>query len=274
VWQRRVLVVFAVGVLGEFAAWASATTPTFFILQEDKRFLQTGASTVIGDGFNFLGRATPNDGVGPIAYDGGTLTLPAAGPLGTVPLGPVGAEVRYASGKIDQTTFQTDYPNGTYTFHMTSSGNASLTQTEAVDSTIVTAPTTVGMLSASTFNSLQGMDPTKSLTVNFDAFTDANPTALIFFAVQDSHGNTPIFDGLQPNVTQDTIAANTLQPGNQYTWFLFFDNIAITADNNGEVLLDNRTSGSFSTVPEPVTVLPLIALAIAVLTGRRRQPGV
>jgi hypothetical protein len=269
--RARLLVLFAVGLLSQFAAWASATTPTFFILQEDKRFLQTGPSTVTGDGFSFQGRASPNDGVGPIAYDGGTLTPPAASPLGAVPMGPVGVEVRYSSGKVDQTTFQTNFPGGIYTFHMTNSGNPALTQTEAVDSTIVTAPNTVGMLTASSFSGLQGMDSTKSFTVNFNTFADPNPTALIFFAVQDSLGNTPIFDGLQPNVTQDTIPANALQPGKQYNFFLFFDNIAITADNQGEVLLDNRTSGSFTTAPEPSTALPLIALGLAALAGRTRR---
>jgi len=75
--------------------------------------------------------------------------------------------------------------------------------------------------------------------------------------VQDASGNTPIFDGIQPNVVSDIIPANTLKAGTQYSYFLFFDNIAITADNNGEVLLDNRTMGSFSTqaVPEPASAL-------------------
>jgi len=65
--------------------------------------------------------------------------------------------------------------------------------------------TTVPLLSSGSFNGLQGMDASKPITLSFNAFTDANANALIFFAIQDSLGQTPVFDGLQPNVTQDTI---------------------------------------------------------------------
>ena len=265
------LVVAIAGVLSALPSGALGTTPTFYILQKDTRFIQTGASTITSDGFDLVGKASPNDGVGPIAFDGGTLSFPAASPLTTAPLSPAGVSLQYASGKVAQATFQADYPNGIYTFHVTSSANMSLSQTEAVNSTIITAPATVPMLSAASFNALQGMDPTKPFTVSFNSFADPNPTALIFFAVQGPAG-TLIFDGLQPNVTQDTIAAGTLSPGTQYSWFLFFTNAGITADNNGEVLLENRTTGSFSTVPEPAVALPVALLAIAMLLSRRATP--
>lgn len=252
--KKAILYCLTVGVLCAIASRAFAV-PTFYILQEDTRFTQTGPTSTTGNGFTFQGRATPNDGIGPIDFDGGTISFPAASPLTPGTLSPSGAELDYNSGKVDQATFQTDYPNGTYTFHLTDSTNASHTQTEAVDSTLTTPPVTVPILSATSFNGLQGMDPTKSFTVNFNAFNNPSPDALIFFAIQDSLGNTPIFDGLQPNVTQDTIPAGTLQPGTQYSFFLFFDNIAISADNNAQVLLDNRTQGSFTTftVPEPAS---------------------
>lgn len=255
------------GVLVSFAGRSSATTPTFFIVQDDLRFAQTGPSTVSADGFDFIGNATPNDGIGPIAFDGGTVTLPSASPLGTVTLSTSGVSQKYSSGRVSQTTFQTDYPNGTYTFHMTSSANPSLTQTEAVDNSSVLPPTSDPMLMAASFTALQGMDPTKALTVSFNTFAGANADALIFFAVQNSSGQSLIFDGLQPNVTQDTIPAGTLQAGAQYSLVLFFSNAAITADNNGEILMDTRTTASFSTVPEPATALT-IALVVALLRRR------
>jgi hypothetical protein len=268
--QCALLLVVTVVMTGSLASRARATVPTFFVVQKDARFLQTGPSTTVGDGFDFIGKAQPNDGVSPIAYDGGTLSFPAASALSTAPLGPSGVSLQYASGKVAQSTFQADYPNGTFTFHMTNSGNASLTQTEAVDNSTVPVPTSDPMLSAASFNALQGMDPTKALTVSFNAFTGANANALIFFAIQDSSGHSLIFDGLQPNVTQDTIAAGTLQAGAQYSFVLFFSNVAITPDNNGEVLMDTRTTGSFSTVPEPTTGLSF-ALAGVLLLLRRRM---
>ena len=267
--QFKLLCVLILGVLGSFAGRSSATTPTFFIVQDDTRFTQTGPSTIGADGFDFIGNATPNDGIGPIAFDGGTLTPPSGSPLGTVTLSTVGVSQKYSSGKVNQTTFQTDYPNGTYTFHMTSSANPSLTQTEAVNNTGVAPPTSDPMLSAASFTALQGMDPTKAVTVSFNNFTGANANALIFFAIQNSSGQSLIFDGLQPNVTQDTIPAGTLQAGAQYSLVLFYSNVAITADNNGEILMDTRTTASFSTVPEPVAGLA-IALVVALAARRRR----
>jgi hypothetical protein len=266
----RAILSVVVGVALAVARCALAV-PTFYILQEDTRFIQNGPSSTVGDGFQFLGRATPNDGVGPIDFDGGSISFPATSPLTPKSLAPFGAELDYRSAKIDQTTFQTDYPNGIYTFHLTDSANAGHTQTEAVDSTIVAPAQTVPILSASSFNSLQGMNTGQPITVSFNSFNNPSPSALIFFAIQDAVGNTPVFDGLQPNVTQDTIPTNTLQPGTQYSFFLFFDNIAISADNNAEVLLDNRTQGAFTTaaVPEPVNAW--IAILGVTLTMRRRD---
>jgi len=244
--------------------------PTFYIVQKDARYTQSGPSTVGLAGYQFLGRATPNDGIGPIDFNGGTISFPAGSPVPTSALGPVGAELQYRSGVLDLATFQADYPDGSYHFHLTDSANASHTQDESVDSSIAAPPTSIPALTAASFNGLQGMDSTKSFTVNFNTFTGANADALIFFGVTNSSGSTILFDGLQPNVTQDTIAANVLQPGQQYNFLLFFSNVAITADNNGEVLQDNRTAGSFTTAPEPSSAA-VCMLALGALALRRRK---
>jgi hypothetical protein len=258
--------------LGAVCALAAPalSVPTFYIVQKDARYTQSGASTVTLAGFQFLGRATPNDGVGPIDFDGGTISFPAASSLATSALGPSGAELRYNSGIVDQTTFQTNYPDGIYNFHLTDSANAAHTENASVDSSIAPVPTAIPALSAASFNGLQGMNPAQPFTVNFNAFTGANANALIFFAITDAGGSTILFDGLQPNVTQDTIAANTLQLGQQYNFFLFFSNAAITAANNGEVLQENRTNGSFATAPEPSSAA-LCMLGIAVFALRRTR---
>lgn len=245
--------------------------PTFYIVQRDARYTQGGPSALALTGFQLQGRATPNDGVGPIDFNGGTITFPASSPLTTTALGPVGAELDYRSPVVDQATFQTDYPNGVYSFHLTDSTNAAHTQNESVDSTIAAPPTAVPTLTSTSFSGLQGMNASQPFTVNFNAFTGANANALIFFGVTDSAGNTVLFDGLQPNVTQDTIGANVLQAGKQYSFVLFFSNVAITADNNGEVLQDNRTSGTFVTAPEPASGAVLCFLSLSLILRRRSR---
>jgi hypothetical protein len=251
------------------SAWA---VPTFFEVQNDARFIQTGPSTTTTSGFDFVGAATPNDGIGPLDFDGGTITFPAASPLSTTPLSPSGVNLRYSSGLVNQATSQADYPVGTYTFHLTDSANPSHTQDEAVDNSIGTMPTTTPMLTPASFNGLQGMNSSQAFTVNWGSFADANATSLIFFAVLDSSNNVLVEDGLQPGVTQDTIPAGTLQAGQQYAVALLFGNFAITPDNNGEVIKENRTDAFFTTqaVPEPASVIGLALAGMFGLSRRRK----
>jgi hypothetical protein len=247
--------------------------PTFFVLQTDTRFIQSGPSTTVSDGFSFTAQAAPNDFASAMDFDGGTVSFPASSPIPTSPLSPSGVSLDYASGKVtNQATFQSDYPaSGIYTFHMTDSANASHTQTQAVDNSTGVPVTTIPALTAASFNGLQGLDVTHPFTVNFNSFTGAGSTALIFLAIQDSLGNTPVFDGLQPNVTQDVIPANTLTPGTSYKFFLFFENDTDTT--NTQVTVDDRTSGSFTTaaVPEPASGAVLLVTALGCLTTRRRR---
>jgi hypothetical protein len=246
----------------------SATAPTFYIVQKDAFYTQSGPSTPTLNGFQFKGRATPNDGVSNIAFDGGTITFPAASPLPPSALGPVGVELDYKSALVDQATFQTDYPDAVYKFHLTDSANAAHTEDASVDTSLAAMPSVIPALTGTSFNALQGMDPTKSFTFNWNSFTGANPNALIFFFVTNSSGGTVFSDGLQPNVTQDTISANLLQPGQQYNYIVFFSNVSVVG--NGETLQDARTTGSFVTAPEPSGLL-LCGLGVGGLMLRRRN---
>lgn len=255
------------------AETSALSVPTFFVVQDDAKFTQTGPSTVVADGLTFVGSATPNDGIGPIDFDGGTISFPAASPLAPAALSPNSPNLQYSSGTVSPSVFHADYPTGIYTFHLTDSTNPSNTQTESVDSSIATMPSTVPMLTAASFNALQGMDPTKAQTVNFNSFADAGAPSLIFFALVDSSNDVLLEDGLQPGVTQDVIPANMLSPGSQYDVILFFTNTVITADNNGEVLMDNRTDTFFTTqsVPEPASGMLCLITTAAAFTRRRRS---
>jgi len=134
--------IVAVGALCGLAtnAWC---TQTFFILQKDARFIQNGPTTTTGDGFTFLGRASPNDGIGPISFERGTFTFPAPSPLNARATGACWRRASVFVWQDRSADLQTNYPDGIYTFHMTDSTNATNTQTQAVDSRIVAAPATV-----------------------------------------------------------------------------------------------------------------------------------
>ncbi|HEY7088180.1 MAG TPA: PEP-CTERM sorting domain-containing protein [Tepidisphaeraceae bacterium] len=271
---NRAFVIVMAGVL--LCAAPAFSVPTFYVVQNDNRFDQTGPSTVAASGFGFVGSATPNDGIGPIGFDGGSISFPASSPLTPTVLTASGPNLRFRSPVLDQATFQADFPIGTYTFNLTDSGNPSHTEQESVDDSIATAPSTVPTLTATSFNALQGADPTHDITVNFHPFADSTAASLIFFGVADSSNNTLFLHGLQPNVTQDTIPANALQAGQQYAAVLFFTNIVITPDNVAEVIMDNRTQATFTTqpVPEPSTAVSislLSALGIGSLRQRQRR---
>jgi len=119
-----------------------------------------------------------------------------------------------------------------------------------VDSRIVAAPATVPLLSAASFKRVAGMDPTKALTVSFNAFADASANGLIFFAVQDASGNTPIFDGFSL-----TSSATSSPPTRSRRDAILRISCSSTTSRSRRqqwrVLLDNRTMGSFSTQAVP-----------------------
>ena len=93
-------------------------------------------------------------------------------------------------------------------------------------------------------------------------------------ALLDKNGSVVQFDGLQPNAGQDTIAANTLQAGQNYRYILFFSNDAVGIDT--QLQLNSRTQGFFTTAggatatPEPASAV-LALLGAGALFGFKRR---
>ena len=241
----------------------------FYIIQKDTRYTQTsGAAPTTPDGFDFFATVTT-----PGSFDGGTTTVPVTNQV--LPLANQGTQLQFGSGVIaGQTTFNATFPLGVYSFHLTDTANPANTADATVDDSTETFPI-IPALTPSSFAALQSMDPTQALTVQFNTFTGAPPPfngPLTFFAiVRQSNGSIVQFDGLQPDVGQDAIPANTLLAGEQYRYILFFSNDAV--GTNTQLQLNSRTQGFFTpgaaaaAAPEPSTAW-LGWAAIALLVGR------
>lgn len=253
----------ALRVLGLFAI--ACITPAFgstafYIIQKDTRFTQTStAAPTTPDNFDFFATVSPD-----ATFDGGTVTGPGA--FGTQTLSNLGTELQYGSGII-----ATQNPTGTYTFNVTDSGTPANNTSVSVDDTTETFPDAIPALTGASYTGLQNLDPTQAFTVNFNTFT--GPAALAFFAILDLNTNAvPIFDGLQPNAGQDTIAANSLVGGDSYEFILFFTTNVDTT--NTQLQLTDRTRGFFTTqgaVPEPGTVLFTFAGMCAMVWLNRQR---
>ena len=227
----------------------------FYIIQKDTRYTQTsGAGPTTPDGFDFFATVTT-----PGSFDGGTAMVPVTNQV--LPLANQGAQLQFGSGVIaSQATFNATFPLGVYSFHLTDSTNPGNTADATVDDSTETFAI-IPALTALSFAALQSMDPAQALTVQFNTFTGAPPPfngPLTFFAiVRQSNGSIVQFDGLQPDVGQDVIPANTLLAGEQYRYILFFSNDAV--GTNTQLQLNSRTQGFFTpgtaaaAAPEPAS---------------------
>jgi hypothetical protein len=222
----------------------------FFVIQKDIRYVQSSsAAPTTPVGFDLFATVMT-----PGVFDGGTVTVPVNNNV--QPLSPSGANIRFASGVIgSQSIFTSSFPTGVYAFHLTDSASPGTTQDQTVDDSTETFPTTIPALSAATFSGLSTLDPTLPFVVHFNTYTSPH-SPLTFFALLNSSNAVLLFDGLQPDVGQDTIPANTLVTGGTYQFILFFgDN---TVGSNTQLTLNQRTQGSFtvggaSAAPEPAS---------------------
>src|SRR5690349_10858540 len=107
-----ILVIICLGAAPLFAS-------PFFIIQKDTRYTQTGTSApTTVDSYDFFATVTT-----PGAFDGATVTVPVNNSLLTLALG--GGQLQFGSGVVtSQSSFNSTYPTGVYSFHLTDSTNA------------------------------------------------------------------------------------------------------------------------------------------------------
>jgi hypothetical protein len=253
---------FAVALICGCFSIPAFSTP-FYIVEKDILFLQNSTAAPVATN----GSAVTLSVTTPGSFDGGTVNTP--GSAGTKTLGP---GLIFQSGLLP--AGDNTFPKGLYTFNLTDSTNSANSATQTVDDTVENFPTAIPALTPASWTALQTIDPTAPFTFHFNSFTSPD-APLTFFDIQNlNDGTVPFSDGLQPNVTQDTIAANTLKVGVPYRFLIFFtDNIVTT---NTQLQLTNRTQGRFTpgaatATPEPATVSTCLLGAIAMLGVARRR---
>jgi hypothetical protein len=187
----------------------------------------TGAAATTPFAYNFAAQYFQTVG----QYTSATLTYPGPGSPQTLPT--AGTSPVYFHGLMSASQYQTNYPFGTYTFNLS---NGSTVSTESVAYTQNNFPTAIPNLTSSSFNSLQGLNASNALTVNFDSFT-VNPALPSPFGFTDyrvfnfATGVTVWDSGqLSPSATSATIPAGTLYQGTQYGSQLEFYSEGQTTD--------------------------------------------
>ncbi len=240
---------------------------------------QTGPSSSSLAGYFFTSRgemATTGD------FDGGTLVYPGPATPATFAVNPsLSTELIFQTGFLPSlSALTTAFPTGAYTINATNSGNTALNQSDSITNTGTFFTANTPLLTAATFNGLQGLQSSSAFNIAFPAFTPAAGTseAFTFFTISNASTGAVVFnESFQPSSTTGfVLPANTLSPNTSYSYSLDYSDrvtgTGSTAPTNE--LFDVSTEGSFTTsaasVPEPgvAVLVGLGLLGIAVLRKR------
>jgi len=180
----------------------------------------------------------------------------------------------------NQAALDAQFPTGTYAFSATGPGGPDST---SFNYSTDLYPQSQPFLTGTDYSALQGMDATAPFTVHFSPFVTGSGAneSFIFFTIRDQATNMLVFDaGFQPaTTTSRTLPANTLAPGHTYTYEVIFSNrVGVPspgANFDAQIGFDFRTTGTFTSVPEPFGILPAILLPTVFVrpTHRRKLPS-
>jgi hypothetical protein len=198
------------------------------------------------------------------SYDSASATYPGPGSPQTLPASGANNFAFNSPFFSSPSDLRAAYPFGTYT--VTASGS-SPAATSVLNYTADYFTATVPYLT--NFDSLNGFDPSKDLTLNFPSFTpNVNATeGFTFFTVYNLSGDSVFSqDFLNPSSTSVVIPGATLTASTQYTFELdFSDRLDGTDSTNNQFTeqgFDLRDDGSFTTgavtVPAPSAGWPAL----------------
>lgn len=260
------------------AVTPAAADPFTGTIFNNEIFSQTGnASPNTPDGYFFnIGGFFSNAG----SYTSATATYPGPGSSLILPLvSPT--QFNFGSSLQPLSAIQTNYPTGTYTISASGSESATATISYTADYFTNNIPYLTNL------GSLNGLDPTKSISANFNPFTIAPGTTkgYTFLTITDASTNQVAFSAafLDPSAAGALISANTLAADTHYLFELdysdrLFSGVFDPANNSfSEQGFDMRTDGSFTTgvgaVPEPSTwAMMILGLAgVGYMAHRRRN---
>jgi hypothetical protein len=244
-------------------------------------YSQTGPTTVTSTGGFFSARAFLDSSSD---FDGGTLTYtpPAASPTTVGSLTPVSGSQPYLVYQPGSYSTVADlnaaYPYGTYTFNLTNS-SSSATATDSIDYT-VNSDSNVPTLTASSYNTLQGLNASTGGVVEFNTDVPGAGAnfAEIFLNVDNGSGSSVYSASGAYTATSFDIPGGVLSPGTSYTLDLNFDDRITGTDGNSTptvIFFDTHTEVAFTTaggVPEPAAwAFMLLGFGLTGAALRRRS---
>lgn len=265
----------ALVVLGYSAAIASANV-TFYDMFKTGGYTQTSdAQPVNADGYFYAARIitdTPGDATS------GTLTLPNNSTQTLSPVSPT--VVQFASNTYATLAdLDADFPTGAYGYSIDSGTLAG--QTASLSEPANDFADAVPYLTNGGYSALQNVNASSSVALTWNTFGHSGNAnlELVFFDVFDSTTNQFVYSnsGAEGVYTGDTISAGILTAGHTYAYDLYFSSRyefggqgfgGATSDNG----FDLATTGTFTAVPEPASVLVLVG-GLALLRRRKGKPS-
>jgi hypothetical protein len=208
----------------------------------------------------------------PSDFTEATVAYPGAGSPETLLYNPVlTSSGAYAVQSLHQfsnlAALNAAYPFGTYTFTANNSVT-SATQTASMNYNANNFPREIPALSPSSYQALQGMNPGASFDFDFNSFAGGGTISSTSLAIFDTSQNMFIYSSpnLSDSTTSFVLPANTLSPGKDYRYEIFFFNqdVGVSAPSLfNAVTSANYTYGTFTTatggIPEPATWTMLMA---------------